>query len=298
MLARVHRHGSVANTVRSPRAEIPAGASDADSGPGYESDMCEMFTRIGPADGAECEARMIEHSTELDKIATALSGAQAEMKGAAKDATNPHFQSRYADLASIWEACRIPLTRHGLSVIQAPGYEPSENGSMARGTLTTVLLHTSGQFFKSTLAAPLPKADAQGVGSVLTYLRRYALAAMVGIAPDDDDGEAATGRGSKSPVSKGSRVDTAPAPVRVTPATPLSQKPEALERKDPDPMKGEDPDPPTWPFGSDRGRPLASLDSAVLLDKRGWLVKKSKHPEEFAQLIQQIDDTLALRGGL
>jgi len=121
----------------------------------------------------------------LNELAAALAKAQAEMKGAAKDATNPHFKSRYADLASIWDAARGPLTKHGLSVVQIPGYD----GEAKTASVTTILLHASGQSIQGTLHAPVQQDTAQGVGSALTYCRRYGLAAFVGVAPEDDDAE-------------------------------------------------------------------------------------------------------------
>lgn len=119
-----------------------------------------------------------------DALAVALAKAQAEITTAAKDANNPHFNSRYADLASVWDAVRGPLTSNGLSVVQ----EPCGDGE--RVGLTTTLLHASGQFMTSTVFALAERKGPQAVGSVLTYLRRYALAAVVGVAPDDDDGNA------------------------------------------------------------------------------------------------------------
>lgn len=118
----------------------------------------------------------------------ALSAAQGEIEGAAKGKTNPHFKSKYADLASIWDACRAPLSKHGLCVIQRPA--PCESGHVA---IETVLAHKSGQWIGGTLVMRPAKADPQGIGSTITYARRYALASMVGVAPDDDDGNAASG---------------------------------------------------------------------------------------------------------
>ena len=76
---------------------------------------------------------MIEHSEQINELAKALAAAQAEIEGASKDKTNPHFKSRYADLASVWEACRKPLSKHGLSVIQGPS--GGEGGTIALCTL-------------------------------------------------------------------------------------------------------------------------------------------------------------------
>jgi hypothetical protein len=136
-------------------------------------------------------------SNGIAALAAALSKAQAAMRGAAKDSQNPHFKSKYADLASVWEACREALTANGLSVIQTT--EPSGRDEVI---VETALLHDSGEWISSRLAMPVQKADAQGFGSALTYARRYSLAAMVGVAPEDDDGNAAT-KAAPSTINEG-----------------------------------------------------------------------------------------------
>jgi len=127
----------------------------------------------------------MNQSEQLNELAAALSKAQGQIEGAKKDSANPFFKSKYADLASVWEACRKPLADNGLSIIQCP--EESENGI----AIETMLLHSSGQWKSSRYSMPVSKVDAQAVGSAITYGRRYALAAMVGVAPEDDDGNAA-----------------------------------------------------------------------------------------------------------
>jgi len=126
-------------------------------------------------------------SDNLGELAKALAAAQGEMTAASKDATNPHFRTRYADLASIMDACRGPLAKHGLSVTQLPGRD--EAGHV---TLTTTLMHASGQYIGSTIGVRPAQENPQVVGSILTYLRRYTLASVVGVVSDDDDGEAAS----------------------------------------------------------------------------------------------------------
>lgn len=131
----------------------------------------------------------MNQSEQLNELAAALSKAQGQIEGAKKDSANPFFKSKYADLASVWEACRKPLTDNGLSIIQCP--EESENGI----AIETMLLHSSGQWKSSRYSMPVSKVDAQAVGSAITYGRRYALAAMVGVAPEEDDGnESAKGK--------------------------------------------------------------------------------------------------------
>ncbi len=123
----------------------------------------------------------------LDKLAAALAKAQATMEGAAKNQSNPHFGSKYADLAAVWDAIRGPLTAHGLSVVQLP---METDGTTVK--LRTVLLHESGQWIDSIFVVRPLKADPQGCMSALTYARRGGLMAIVGIAPEDDDGNAAS----------------------------------------------------------------------------------------------------------
>ena len=132
----------------------------------------------------------ITQSDKIDELATALSKAQGTIKGAAKDAKNPFFKSSYADLTAVWDACRETLSENGLAVIQTTEYR---NGHVA---LITTLAHSGGQWIRGTFPVKPVKDDPQGLGSAMTYARRYSLAAMVGIAPkgEDDDGEGAMGR--------------------------------------------------------------------------------------------------------
>ena len=125
-------------------------------------------------------------SENIEKLASALSKAQSEIKGAEKKSTNPFFNSGYADLHSVIESSFPFLTKHGLSVIQGNDGKPGEF------YVTTMLLHESGQWIKSKLKMPVEKATAQSIGSTITYGRRYGLSAMVGISQYDDDGNAAS----------------------------------------------------------------------------------------------------------
>ena len=132
----------------------------------------------------------MQTSESINELTTALAKAQGEITGALKESANPFFKSRYADLASCWDACRGPLSKNSLAVFQAA--ETTELGLV----LTTTLAHGSGQWMRSSLGVT-PKDDSpQSMGSALTYARRYALTAMVGIAQVDDDGNAASGRPS------------------------------------------------------------------------------------------------------
>lgn len=128
----------------------------------------------------------MNQSESIAKLATALSIVQGKLSHAKKDSANPFFKSTYADLESVWEACRGLLSENGLSVLQFPGVY--EEGTMS---LTTTLAHSSGEWISQTMSLPVSKPDAQGSGSALTYMRRYALAAVVGVVQADDDGNSA-----------------------------------------------------------------------------------------------------------
>lgn len=131
----------------------------------------------------------MNQSSSIAALAAALAKAQAEMSGAAKDSANPYFKSKYADLESVWSACRKPLTDNGLSVIQTS--QPTKHGLM----LVTTLAHSSGEWIRGYMPILAKDATAQSQGSGITYARRYALAAIVGVYQTDDDAEAAQGRG-------------------------------------------------------------------------------------------------------
>jgi hypothetical protein len=119
------------------------------------------------------------------ELVAALAEAQGEIENASKNAANPHFRSKYADLAEVLNTVRPVLSKHGLSLVQSTGF----NGELV--TVSTVLGHKSGCLIFSEAACKPAKSDAQGVGAATTYLRRYARAAMTGVAQEDDDGQAA-----------------------------------------------------------------------------------------------------------
>lgn len=120
-------------------------------------------------------------------IASAYVAAFADIEGAAKDAKNPHFKSKYADLPAVIAAIKPSLIKHGLAFTQP--CQPSEDGV----TVRTVLHHQSGETLDlGSLFVPANKKDAQGFGSALTYARRYALVSAFGVPTEDDDGNAAS----------------------------------------------------------------------------------------------------------
>lgn len=125
------------------------------------------------------------HSDKLAAIAPALAAFQAEIENVAPNATNPHFKSKYTDLAGILNEVRPLAEKHGLAIVQFPGFA---DGIV---TLETMILHKSGEWIKGESGAPSSKQDPQGVGSAITYLRRYSLAAICALAQEDDDAESA-----------------------------------------------------------------------------------------------------------
>jgi hypothetical protein len=147
-------------------------------------------------------------SENIGDLAAALALAQGEMKHAVNAAENPFFKSKYADLASVTDACRPALSKHGLSVTHVA--DSTEGVSV---NVTARLMHKSGQWIEATLVLKPGKSDPQAIGSAITYARRYTLAALVGVATEDDDGNKAS---EPDPREAKRQREVAPKP----PATP------------------------------------------------------------------------------
>ena len=149
-------------------------------------------------------------SPVVNELMAALSKAQSKIQPASKGKDNPFFKTKYADLSSVWEACRQAITDQGLSVIQFPQTKPEGL------YLVSILGHASGQWIRAEVEVPLAKKDPQSIGSAITYFRRYMLAALVGVAPDDDDdGEKAQQTFRTAHVTK--TVEAAKTPNMITP---------------------------------------------------------------------------------
>ena len=131
-------------------------------------------------------------SNSIAKLSEALSKAQGQFEHAKKGVENTFFKSKYADLASVIDAARDPLSKNGLAVIQLP--KVLSDGKVL---LVTMLTHSSGEWVRSEYPISPVKQDPQNMGSALTYARRYAFSAITGIASDDDDGNAASGNNSR-----------------------------------------------------------------------------------------------------
>jgi hypothetical protein len=150
--------------------------------------------------------------TEHKNIAAALAQAQSEMGKAIKDSNNPHFRSKYADLGNVMDACLPALNKHGIAVFQPAGAD--DRGEF----VATVLLHTSGEKLECRVPLLVNKNDMQGYGSAVTYARRYGLMCMAGIAPEDDDGNAAA---KAPPPAQQAKPAQAAKPAQPAPRDPV-----------------------------------------------------------------------------
>ncbi|MEE8423860.1 MAG: ERF family protein [Thermodesulfobacteriota bacterium] len=156
-------------------------------------------------------------SPTIHKLAKALSFAQGEMEGAKKGSENPFFRKKYADLWEVWTACREQLSKNGLAVVQTT--EETDTGDIM---MITTLMHESGEWIRGRLRMKPVKQDPQGYGSCITYARRYSLAAIVGVCPEDDDGNAASK--SKNDVLPPKEVSPGKAPASLSPAIITKQQ--------------------------------------------------------------------------
>jgi len=140
-------------------------------------------------------------SDSITNLTLALSIVQGKMTHAIKDSANPFFKSKYADLESVWDACRSLLSENGLAVMQFPG--EYYDGSMR---LTTIISHKSGEFISQEMSFPVSKPDAHGCLATVTYMRRASLSAVVGVVQADDDGNTASGKTINQPVVKAKEI--------------------------------------------------------------------------------------------
>jgi len=161
----------------------------------------------------------MEKSESIKELATALNKVQANLQAAKKGSENPYFHSKYADLLSVWDACREALTINGLSVSQI-----ADTDAEGKAVLETVLMHTSGEWIKGRLPLLPIKPDPQAQGSAITYARRYSLSAIIGLCTEeDDDAEGAMNRG-KSDTKK----ITGKSEVKSKPKTQSDSPPQKL----------------------------------------------------------------------
>jgi len=135
----------------------------------------------------------VNKSDSIKEIAKSMCEVQSSMEAANKSKENPFFNSKYADLSEVLRCIKGVLPSHGLSFMQMPSFE---NGVVS---VETIVMHSSGEWISSTSAAPIAKSNPQGVGDAITYLRRYSLAAIFGLAQKDDDGNSNSEQSSNKP---------------------------------------------------------------------------------------------------
>lgn len=226
----------------------------------------------------------------VPELTKALVKAQAVMSAASKSSTNPHFGSKYADLSSIIEAVRKPLTDNGLAFVQL--LTSNQDGV----TVTTRLLHVSGESIEASCWMPVVQKTPQGYGSAGTYCKRYSLSALVGVASEDDDGNAGSGSGKTAPAPAGvaalKHAATAP---KASPSRPRLNDMVKDGPPEPPPHGEEDEPMPedvhhiaagvpnhdrtlTFAYGNKKGVALAELDDASIAFYRSGCAKTLADP--------------------
>lgn len=136
-----------------------------------------------------------ETSVDVVELFKALTAFQTTCEGPKKGSWNGHFKSKYADLADVIQAVKPVMVANGLSLVQSP-----YDGDNGRVGVVTQLNHVSGQWARGMYSMPVTKNDPQAVGTGISYARRYALLAILGLAAEDDDGNAASEKPTQSPV--------------------------------------------------------------------------------------------------
>jgi hypothetical protein len=203
-------------------------------------------------------------SESISNLAAALVKAQAKIEGASKDKTNPHFKSKYADLSSVVDAVKKPATDNGLTWTQV--MHDAENSAKVE----TIILHSSGEWLScGVISVPVSKRDAHGFGSALTYARRYSLISAFGVAPEDDDGNAA----SAAPPRVGFPTST------ITPTTGAKEAISQDQAARVDKVASEMLD--MFNAGLDVSEPYAVMDNAALSNEEKvylwtWLDSKQR----------------------
>ena len=177
-------------------------------------------------------------SSDITELAAALVAAQAEFSAVPKGSANPFFKSKYAALPDVVAHAAPVLARHGLAVTQSISFVVGmAQGQTPIDTLTTTLLHKSGQYIENEMLLHLPKQDPQGQGSAVTYARRYSYMAILGLVADDDDDVNAASRPKAKPESN-SHVPFQKKAAEVTDLT--KQLREKLAAKYGEPIKGKE----------------------------------------------------------
>jgi hypothetical protein len=211
-------------------------------------------------------------------LCAALVAAQAGLKPIAKDGKNPAFRSRYATLDGIMETVRPALAAHGLAVVQGVIHpETGEGGRLVGIMVETRLIHTSGEWLASVVPVPVAKGDAHGLGSALSYGRRYGISALLALSTDeDDDGNAAAKAPPAKPQAK--PAPAAPAPgQRLHDRVPTTPPPEGMSLAKAETVEL-------------KGQRLADMDDDRLDKLRAWAEEKGN-----AFILAAIDTIQAAR---
>lgn len=209
----------------------------------------------------------MKHSDSISTIAKALVAAQGEIKPVVKDATNPHFKNRYASLDALAEAVRPVLVKNKLALVQGSTLPTTdETGALVGITVETMLLHEGGEWLSNAVALPLDKATAQGVGSAISYGRRYGLSSLLALTTDEDDDGAKASEPRARSNGNGSARSNKPAAEKV------------------------------MPFGKSKGKKLGELDDADLAGALKWC-KEGDKTEKFKDLIAALEEVNASRAG-
>jgi len=205
-------------------------------------------------------------SDNIGLLMEAMNRAQLKMVPAKKDSDNPFFHSKYADLATVWDAL-APFREEGIVLTQSPAESPDEHI-----VLDTQLTHVSGQWMRSRLKMKVAKNDPQGYGSAITYARRYALGAMTGLVTEvDDDGNAA----SQAPTGltyadKYPTPAPKPAPALVVPPAPSQAPSEAGF---------------VWRVGKHKEESIVTIDTSYL----EWFAREGKRADHVAAANLELD---------
>lgn len=243
----------------------------------------------------------MKHSESIPNLAAALVAVQGELRGVAKDSTNPDFRSQYTSLDAMIAASRPVLAKNGLAVVQGATTPHSDDtGNIVAIAVETMLVHSSGEWLSNTAIMPVvgrilkgggrAPVDPQAGGSALTYGRRYGLAALLCLSTDeDDDGNAArpqqrsgVGGTGGSPNGDASAVGTRPAgSPEGTAGTAQSTAPLNAASF-------------TMPIGKKRGQMIGSIDSDTLRGVVEWCEEKS-FTKKYADLLAAIATVLASR---
>lgn len=233
-------------------------------------------------------------SSSIGAIAPALVAASAELGPVVKDSVNPAFRNRYASLDAIMEQIRPVLARHGLAVIQSGTTPETIDGRLMSVGVETMILHKSGEWVSSGVILPVEKPTSQGVGSALSYGRRYGLSAVLGLTAEDDDGQAASARpvASSAPVASAAVSAVASEPGKRL----YEQVPDTPRAK---PFSGDVDEAMRWklPFKKSKwhGVALADIPEQDLESLLGFL---RRDPDKFKDIIARVETVLEAWTGM